>query len=128
MVHSHILVKSRERFRHSHGINTVYYILLLCAPAVAPDWLNLIDYTNTKKLLNQQGKVSESEVRELSLSGFMSESVSESMSVVPKMPCPKMPCPNTCPCPPISGAHLEVNFYFKLISIVINILAISYDH
>ena len=51
----------------------------------------------------QEGKVGE--VRELSLSDFVSESV----SVVPKMP-----CPNSCPCPPISGAHLEVTFWLKI--------------
>ena len=51
---------------------------LLCAPTVAADWLNLIKSTNTKTLPDQQGKVSESEVREISLSEFVSESVSES--------------------------------------------------
>ena len=39
---------------------------LLCLLPVASDLLNLIEYTNTKKLPNQQRKVSESEVRELS--------------------------------------------------------------
>ena len=84
MVHPDILIESRDQFRKSHGIYTVCHIPLVVWALSRSGLVEIDRVYQQKKLLNQKGKVYEFEIRELNLSDFLSEYVSESIFEVPK--------------------------------------------